>query len=405
MKFLLETDSVSSSANEIGNIATSVADIAHKVSGYAVEDTDGFNFSGAKRQLASCINTCAERVKNTGAIMNNGISIHTELQNSLTLENYLNPKTEEDKKSDDAGRGPGGPTTNRRHKTDDGASGLTEGTIIESPIIDQEQEDKKHFEELKKIIGKNKEYSTKKLAYANIVTGSLSSVSKKVLATMDTNTDGYARIANRYVIACPATVGLVGEVLRFTSSDGRIVECVVGVNTVTKENNDKVFLLIGDKSKVKPSAFDKILGDNKTKVVNIGTYDDKKIENKTNIDIVPDKETTNTNTVDSTTDTNNKIDTNTDSKADIDASTQTDTDTNAKTDTNTDVKTDTDANAKADTNTEVKTDTDANTKTDTSTDVKTDADANAKADTNTEVKTDTDEKENTENENGDVKYA
>ena len=391
MRFLLDTDSVSSAADGIGTISSGISDVASKVSGYAVEDTDGFNFSGAKRQLASCINTCAERVKNTGAIMNNVISTHTELQNSLTLENYLNPKTEEDKKSDDAGRGPGGPTT-RRHKTHGGSSGLTGGTIIESPIIDQEQEDKKYFEELKKIIGKNKEFSAKKLAYANIVAGSLSSVSKKVLGTIDTNTDGYVRIASRYVIACPAAIGLVGEVLRFKSSDGKIVECVVGVNTVTKENNDKVFLLIGDNGKVKPSVFNEILEDDKTEIINIGTYDDKNIENKTNIDFVTNSDNANSTTG---TDTNTENNTNTDVK--------TDTATSTETNTNADVKTDTATSTENNTNTDVKTDTATSTENNTNTDVKTDT--TTSTETNTNAETETDIKENTDNKDGGVENA
>ena len=54
-------------------------------------------------------------------------------------------------------------------------------------------------------------------------------------------------IGERYVISCDPSVGKVGDVIRFTKSNGEVVECVVGVNTVsTKYKNSINFMINKD---------------------------------------------------------------------------------------------------------------------------------------------------------------
>lgn len=64
---------------------------------------------------------------------------------------------------------------------------------------------------------------------------------------------GYSKIGDRYVIAADTSLGQVGDVVRFTDQSGQTTECVIGVNTVTESNKNKMYFLVEEnKTSVSP---------------------------------------------------------------------------------------------------------------------------------------------------------
>ena len=51
-------------------------------------------------------------------------------------------------------------------------------------------------------------------------------------------------LGDRYVISCDPSVGKVGDIIRFTKNDGQVVECVVGVNTVSDKYKSSINFII-----------------------------------------------------------------------------------------------------------------------------------------------------------------
>lgn len=91
--FEIETGDVSSVASSMTSIASELSSLASTVSGY---DTacDEFNFSGPKATIAANIQACATKVTNTGSLMNEVVSAHTALQNSLSFDGSTSTTTE-----------------------------------------------------------------------------------------------------------------------------------------------------------------------------------------------------------------------------------------------------------------------------------------------------------------------
>ena len=83
--FMLETDAVSSGATSLTSIASQITSIGSAVSGYDTTCED-FDFGSAKAAIASNIEACATKVTNTSNILNDVVTSHTTLQNSLKFE-------------------------------------------------------------------------------------------------------------------------------------------------------------------------------------------------------------------------------------------------------------------------------------------------------------------------------
>lgn len=302
MKFLLDTEAVSSAASGIGKTATNIASIADKVGGYSVEDED-FNFSGAKSALATSINACADRVKTAQTLIASVIDAHTTLQTTLTFENFLNPPKEENTEDDSARTttNTGSPSSRSRRSSGGGSrssgtlanvvsgavTGVASAAIASGLTIGEEKTTKTQkfdsFVTGPKVVKSN----INKMSYANVNSNNLTKSANKVIEASE-NTEGYLKINGRYVVACDSNTGNVGDVLRFTSSDGKVVECVVGVNTVTKDNQNKMFLLVDDKNKnTKAVDFSNLITDKNTTITTIGNYKDNNLTNETTVNSTP----------------------------------------------------------------------------------------------------------------------
>lgn len=316
MKFILDTDALSSAASGISKASSDVASIPCSSYKIDVESGDGIDFSGAKSALAANISACSDRMKAASTIIDEIASQHTDLQNSLTFENYLNPPTEQDgEENQDGNDSPG---------DYGGYPGRGPGSRSDSSYVHAFQTETTTVTEEKQAysavlaaliagqIGKQRDTTISSVSYANILSDKLSEEAKAVLNTQDKDDkSGYVKINGRYVIACSEKVGKTGEVIRFTATDGRIVECVVGVNTVTKGNEDKVFLLVNKTEGVTPVDLNNIIAKKGTKATTIGIYTDKNMEDKSTLDLPnSSNDSTGTTPVNENVETNTTTDNN-----------------------------------------------------------------------------------------------
>ena len=63
--FMLNTDSVTGSADSLNTIANNVKETKNSVSGYDTSNEDGFDFATAKTSIANNLDACATKVSNT----------------------------------------------------------------------------------------------------------------------------------------------------------------------------------------------------------------------------------------------------------------------------------------------------------------------------------------------------
>ena len=111
--------------------------------------------------------------------------------------------------------------------------------------------------------------------------------------------DGFARLGEYYLIECDSSVAKVGEVIKFTLSDGTAVSCIVAANTKDVKDKEKIkFIMEKDKmSKAKETEIIKKLLTTAQKIENMGPYSKATTPGATTTS------TDDTGTTDSTSDT------------------------------------------------------------------------------------------------------
>ena len=89
--------------------------------------------------------------------------------------------------------------------------------------------------------------------------------------------DGYAMVGENYLIACDESVGKVGDVIKFTLSDGTAVTCIVAANTTDATDKENIsFIIEKDKlEEAKKKEIIKKLLSKSTKIENLGNCKDK----------------------------------------------------------------------------------------------------------------------------------
>ena len=281
--FILETEAVTSAASSVNSLASEVANIGSSVSGYDTSCEDGFNFAGAKGVIAANIEACSVKIQNTAKVMESVVSSHTELQNKLKFQDPASAAATDT--GTNTGTNTGANTgTNTGTNTDSGSNNTYSGSDysgswgggggdggggeISTPTpTEEEKKDKKGV-----ITSK-----LSKLGYAVADEKSVSDETKALLkdALFKYDNNGYAMIGERYVIACDSSLANIGDVIRFTQKDGSVVECVVGITTVSEKYKDMVNFIVDSKAEgIKAIDVTKTLFTSNTKIENIGTLVD-----------------------------------------------------------------------------------------------------------------------------------
>ena len=246
--FMLETDAVTSAASTLESLANQVSTLSSSVAGYDTACEDGFNFAGAKNVIAQNIEACRVKIANTVALMNNVVNSHTQLQNSLKFTDPTTTATTPTPGSSSTGGGSsysgggssysgGGSSYSGGGSSYSGGGGGTIATALPAITTTTTEGPSEVKTELNTV------------GYAYPDAANLADESKKLFTSSDFGyaENGYGMIGERYVISCDPSVGKVGDVIRFTKSNGEVVECVVGVNTVsTKYKNSINFMINKD---------------------------------------------------------------------------------------------------------------------------------------------------------------
>lgn len=328
-KFLLETDKVSSASDAISKVESKVTDVASNVSGWDTSNEDGFNFDGAKNIISSNIDAIASKIKNTALALNMIVESHTELQNTLRLDaKAQSPQETTDDtatNTNDTGYVPSGGTTGG-YTTSGGTGGSRSGGYSPSPSSKpkprlapvvpvapnvKEKEEREKVEEEKKTqqtvqpdnqpTTDNSQETTPEttpekevvpeettaeearvddISYAVPKQEQLSEESKE-LFNNDVSYDdsGYSKIDDRYVIAADPSLGRVGDVVKFTDNNGNTAEYIIGVNTVTETNKNKMYFLV-EENKTSVSPLNVNVDITSSKAENLGNY--KNVNTTTN---------------------------------------------------------------------------------------------------------------------------
>lgn len=289
--FLLDTDAVSSAANSVSKLAQTVANLQNSISSWDIsgEDANKFDFAGARKVIANNVGVVGQTIEVTAAAMNQVVSTHTQIQSSLAFD-AATGKEKEQKKEEPEETNEGNSSTGRSGGTSGGSSGGSSSSgrsggtysqpsrngidsrmvapsvvapAIVAPQVTNPSEDKEQ--------AKTTQITT--VSYAAIKPEKITDENKEMFADAQYDDNGYSVIDKRYMIACDSSYAKVGDVIRFTKDD-KVIECVVGVNTVADQNKEKMFFLVDENNKnIKPVDFGDMLTDSNTKIENIGSYE------------------------------------------------------------------------------------------------------------------------------------
>ena len=286
-KFMIETESVSSSGDSIKTISSELSSLSSNVSGYDVNCEDNFNFSGAKQVIAHNIEACSTKMSNTSKLIETVVSAHNSLQSKLKF-NEEKSSEDSDKSGNSSNDSPGNYSGNhsgshgRRSSGGSHSSGSYSGgsyyggsalpgfasSNFASTLAGTLDNQKVTGEATSTLL--DGKFSS--VAYAAPNEESLNEDAKKFLN--DDNLiykDGYAMIDGRYVISCDSSYGKIGDIIQFTKNDGSVVECIIGVNTLSEKYKSTINFIV-DKDNppaCKTEFFEKIV-ENSSKIENIG---------------------------------------------------------------------------------------------------------------------------------------
>ena len=298
--FMIETGNVDSASSAMEKIASQLSDLSSSVSGYDTSCEDGFDFASAKNVIASNIEACVTKVKNTASILNTVSQTHTQLQSSL--------KYKEDESSTNSGGKSGGSSgssySGGGYSGGGGGGGYSSGgySAAASPIAATtaalRKTDDKTTKDDEIVEIKN---NFKSVGYVYINTEKLNDDAKEVFKNKDFKYDenGYAKIGDRYVVAVDESIAKEGDILKFTQEDGTEIEVVVGLTTKGTKYKDRInFVMKTDKGidEETMKITEDILKNNK-KIEKVGNILPKKEETTTTSTSTPASTSSSTGTV------------------------------------------------------------------------------------------------------------
>lgn len=262
--FMLDCDSVTSSASSINSLVTQFSQLADSVNGYDTSCEDGFDFAGGKVAIAANIDACTTKVQNTVKLVEGVVTSHTALQNSFTIDQNGSSSSETQNKQ--TGTNTTGTNTNTTGTNSTGTNTYTTGTNTNGTNTNGTNNSGSYYTSS----GGNNSSSNGGGSYgggsyyagagAAVGAGAAAStttqtttgpvdVTNKINAVdqvtvdvdkldpenktqfitgMTYNQAGYATFEDKYVIVCDTTLAKVGDNIIFTKPDGTKIDCVVG---------------------------------------------------------------------------------------------------------------------------------------------------------------------------------
>ncbi|MBR2828018.1 MAG: hypothetical protein IKE70_02145 [Bacilli bacterium] len=281
-KFLIETETVDSAKEKINKIPTNLNSLDSEIKGYDTKDetTDetgidlGTSFESAKNKLAEIITKGSKGATDTGKALENVVTKHTELQNSLKIEIPGTKGT--DTPADAGGEDSTTPISSDDSGGDYGGGGGSGGggggdSLLESGGLQGQLNQLQNYQVINE--------KPTELTHAVVDKEKLSEESKKFFNRSDFKYDentGYAKVGQRYVITCDPVFGNVGDCIDFVGANGVIVQCVIGALRKDESTDKRKISFVVNQEKwteEKEEAFTKDLIQKTTEIRNYGNVD------------------------------------------------------------------------------------------------------------------------------------
>lgn len=270
-KFELNTEPVESSSSEFEKIGNQVDSLSGQVSGY---QSDHISYScrfgyapwtaeidSAKGTISQNMETVSKRINNIAKALKAVVDNHSKLQATMQftdLEARDNPRTDEEDEGHNHGVDGAGSVA-----AGAGAAGASGSGSSSKKSGKTTKEDKKGPVETELT----------DVGYVYPDKENLTEESKEIFnsASFRYDEDGYARLGDRFVVACDYSIGNIGDVLRFTQKTGEVIECVIGINTYSEKYKHTLNFIVDEQSlPVSPTKVTETILQNNLAIDNIG---------------------------------------------------------------------------------------------------------------------------------------
>ena len=266
--FILEPETVESVGNVFEGLSDAIDGISDGIRGLDTGTSEAHLIGDAPSfdvDVKSALNATADNIKKLGIhiynvymYMHNVVLNHTSLQVKLEFKD-LTPEEEESETPETSQDQYGNPFA--------AAAGVAAADNASNGSGNKGNNKKNIKADQKKPI----DAIFTKVGYVYPQEDILSEESKNFFNRVQYDENGYAKVGDRYVVACDYTVGNVGEVLRFTQKTGEILECVIGITTRNEENKNVLNFVVDDsKSYVIPNRVTLSILWNNDEIENIG---------------------------------------------------------------------------------------------------------------------------------------
>lgn len=259
--FTLDTESVSTSKTTIDGLVTQVDGIASDVSEYDTS-CDEFDFSTPKGVIASNIEACSTKIKNTASYINNVVTAHTSLQNGMKFESTEEKLAKQAQEAKQKNSSTGSYSGSNYSGSNYYGGGYYNGTYYSGNDGSTPSTNKTTVKEINATISDVKQ--------EKIDETTLTDSSKSLYEKMTYNNAGYAVYGGMLLIGCSSTIGTTGDIVEFTLKDGTRKRCMV-LENISEEEEIKLY--VNDEWK-EDNESNPILKDNITKIENFGNFQD-----------------------------------------------------------------------------------------------------------------------------------
>ena len=263
-RLVIDSEQLLQIGNQISSVAKEMEELGNQIKSFEVPDSEDFNFTTPGSAISSNVLNCAEKMTNSAKILNTVVENHTDMQNSLTFDAFVEKKEQEAAALLEASK-PKQPVsaasyfaaaTTAAYEAA-GATTSSDPTTIAEQVLDLDEnkeepivpvtpveetptEDDK--EEVKDEIVSSIKYGGTMIAPAlgYIYGTSEDKFDERIEATYD-ETTGFAKLEDDYIVKCNEELGNVGDKLLITTASGATISCVIGSTfKVDETHEDKI---------------------------------------------------------------------------------------------------------------------------------------------------------------------
>lgn len=222
-KLVLDCDSLQSISDQIKAQSINMENSADNIRGYVIGETD-FDFQSAKTAIANNVQNATKKIENTSKLIDIVIDSHINLQNRLRFTvpsiNSVSKTTTTPTTTSSGANVQQSTQSNSQNSIGLQSNGATTMTTTEIETTNIQGK----TIEVPEGLGKIHTY----MGWQTITNTTSNQYKFRETVGMNFDSEGFARVGDRYVIACTSTFGNVGDLVDFKQSDGTVIECVIG---------------------------------------------------------------------------------------------------------------------------------------------------------------------------------